>query len=42
MIYLFYIGRAYQQGDIGYFGLKVCNEEGEIFVFGGDFLKYEL
>ena len=37
-----YTGRAYLQGDTGYFGPKKRNEEGEIVAFGGDPLKYEL
>ncbi|MEQ8706409.1 MAG: hypothetical protein RIC19_20930 [Phaeodactylibacter sp.] len=41
-IYSPYTGRAYQQGDTGYFGPKARNEDGEISAFGGDPLKYEL
>ena len=41
-IYSPYTGRAYQQGDTGYFGPKARNEEGEISAFGGAPLKYEL
>lgn len=41
-IYSPYTGRAYKQGDTGYFGPKQRNEEGEIIAFGGDPLKYEL
>ncbi len=37
-----YTGRAYKQGDTGYFGPKARNEKGEIIAFGGDPLKYDL
>ena len=41
-IYSPYTGRAYKQGNTGYFGPKERNENGEIIAFGGDPLKYEL
>ena len=37
-----YTGRAYLQGDTGYFGPKARNEKGEIIAFGGDPLKVDL
>jgi hypothetical protein len=37
-----YTGRAYQQGETGYFGPKARDEGGEIIAFGGDPLKYDL
>ena len=37
-----YTGRAYVQGETGYFGPKARNEKGEIIAFGGDPLKYDL
>lgn len=37
-----YTGRAYKQGDTGYFGPKARNGKGEITAFGGDPLKYDL
>lgn len=37
-----YTGRAYIQGETGYFGPKKRNENGEIIAFGGDPLKYDL
>ncbi|WP_157637982.1 hypothetical protein [Flexithrix dorotheae] len=37
-----YTGRAYVQGDTGYFGPKARNEKGKITAFGGDPMKYEL
>lgn len=37
-----YTGRLYKQGPTGYFGPKMRNNAGEIVVFGGDPLKYDL
>lgn len=37
-----YTGRAYVQGQTGYFGPKARNKNGEITAFGGDPLKYDL
>ncbi len=37
-----YTGKIYQQGETGYFGPKKRNSLGEITMFGGDPLKYDL
>jgi len=37
-----YTGRAYQQGQVGYFGVLERNQKGEIIRFSGDPLKTEL
>ncbi len=41
-IFSTYTGRAYVQGETGYFGPKARNANGEIIAFGGDPLKYDL
>jgi len=37
-----YTGTSYKQGNTGYFGPKKRNIDGEITMFGGDPLKYDL
>ena len=41
-IYSPYTGRAYKQGETGYFGPRARDDEGRITAFGGDPLKYDL
>ncbi len=37
-----YTGRAYPQGNTGYFGPKRRNDQGQVLAFGGDPLKHTL